>query len=181
MASLKPPAPAAPAGGRRRQGEVARPTTDGGRRERDASGSGLPPRDRPSLTRPEPKKSENYGSFLAGLGGGEAKPARRGDTAGGRTASEQRRGENTDIKSTGTALVRDRSSRRGREGDNDSVSNLDAVSAGSRRREEEYSMSPIKPGDRGVSQDFDRYGENTNRTAQHPLQGTPQMGNQIYI
>jgi hypothetical protein len=61
--------------------------------------------------------------------------------------------------------VRDRSSRRAREGDNDSVSNLDAVSAGSRRRDDEYSMSPVKGGDRGVSQDFDRYGENTNRTA----------------
>ena len=78
--------------------------------------------------------------------------------------------------------MRDRSSRRAREGDNDSVSNLDAVSAGSRRRGDEYSMSPIKGGDRGVSQDYDRYGENTNRTAsQHPNQGTPQMGNQIYV
>jgi hypothetical protein len=185
MASLKPPAPAAPTGGRKRQSEFTRPTTEGGRRERDSSGGGgLPPRDRPSLTRPEPKKSENYGSFLAGLGGGEAKPPRRGETAGGRTASEQRRGggDNTDIKSTGTGLVRDRSSRRAREGDNDSVSNLDAVSAGSRRREEEFSMSPIKAGDRGAPQDYDRYGENTNRTvSQHPLQGTPQMGNQIYI
>lgn len=165
MASLRPPAPAAPSGGpRKRQSEFARPSAEGSRRERDSSG--LPPRDRPSLTRPEPKKSENYGSFLAGLGGGDSKPPRRGEAAGGRTASEQRRGgaDNTDIKSTGTGLIRDRSSRRAREGENDSVSNLDAVSAGSRRREEEYSMSPIKVGDRGVSQDYDRYGENTNRT-----------------
>lgn len=86
MASLKPPSPAAPTGPRKRQSEFARPAAEGVRRERDSSG--LPPRDRPSLARPEPKKSDNYGSFLQVLGGGESKPPRRGETASGRTTSE---------------------------------------------------------------------------------------------
>ena len=79
-------------------------------------------------------------------------------------------------------MVRDRSSRRNREGDNDSVSNVDAISVGSRRRElDEYALSPLKQG-AALSQDYDRYGDNTNRTlSQHGLQATPQIGNQIYI
>lgn len=123
----------------------------------------MPPRDRPSLQRPEPKKSENYGSFLQGLGGDTSKPLRRGEATGNRTSSEHRRqADNQDIKASG--LVRDRSSRRNREGDNDSVSNVDAISVGSRRRElDEYALSPLKQG-AALSQDYDRYGDNTNRT-----------------
>lgn len=59
--SLKPPAQPA-----KRRSEFGR--RDDGRREKEPS-SGLPPRDRAVLQRPEPKKSDNYGSFLQGLGG----------------------------------------------------------------------------------------------------------------
>jgi len=57
-----------------------------------------------------------------------------------------------DSKSAG--FVRDRSSRRAREGENDSASNIDAMSVGSRRQMDEYNISPLKmhrggPGSQG--------------------------------
>ena len=155
MMALKPPSTSQPG---KRRSEYARREDTGGR-ERS---SGLPPRDRPGIQRPEPKKSENYGSFLQGLGGDAGKSRSGVDAAS--------RGRQNDTRSSGFA--RDRSARRGAE--NDSVSNVDAVSVGSRRRDgDDYSGSPVKQGG-ALSQDYDRFGDGTNRTlSQHGAQATP--------
>ena len=95
----------------------------------------MPPRGRTAgRERDAPKESQNYGRFLQDLKEETtSQPGRRefgvSSTEGrGRDAGYQP-SQNADTKSGG---VRDRSGRRPREGENDSVSNMDALSIGSR-------------------------------------------------
>jgi len=112
----------------------------------------LPPRGREQPKKPENK---NYGSFLQGLGGDKNPRAR----------SEYRKeGNNMDINGS---VGRDRSSRRRGEGD-ESASNIDVISLGSRRQAGYANYSPNK--------DQMSQGEDNSY-----LHGTPQIGNQIFI
>jgi hypothetical protein len=98
--------------------------------------------------------NKNYGSFLNEFK--KPGPGSRGTTLDTRKADAV---GNLDTKSQG--FVRDRSSRRAREGDQDSISNVDAVSHGSRGVNfGQYAASPSKLG----GQTFSQGDEYTNRT-----------------
>lgn len=97
----------------------------------------MPPK---GLGKPSPAENKNYGSFLNDF----KKPGTgsRGTTLDTRNVNAA---GNIDTKSQG--FVRDRSSRRAREGDQDSMSNVDAVSHGSRGVNfGQYAASPSKLG-----------------------------------
>ena len=138
MMSLRPPTQPAPTQSRRpRQSEFKRDNSAGGSTR--PGESGLPPRERPNIARPQttsqPKDNKNYGSFLQGLGGeASSRPARTGGALDVKRTQSENRGRDSNLMDTkSTGFVRDRSSRRAREGENDSASNIDAMSVGSRR------------------------------------------------
>ena len=116
-----------------------------------------------SMQRQAGKDNKNYGSFLQGFAG-DSKPPLKDQR---RPISEYRKETNVDLKSTG--LVRDRSSR-GRGGDNDST-NMDAISIGSRRHH----------GDMSPSKHMGALSVEDGTTSYQNLQGTPQIGSQIFI
>lgn len=97
---------------------------------------------------------------MQGLGGNDS------SKGGSRARSEYRKETNSNIDIKSQGLVRDRSSRRRGEGD-DSASNIDVISLGSRRQAGFNEYSPNKD---QMSQDDNSY-----------IHGTPQIGNQIFI